>query len=150
MKVILDANILLRAAESESPDHRPALDALKALRRRGDELRLVPQSLYEFWTVSTRPIDKNGRGKTPDQVAAEVTYLKSDFPLFPDVPDIFAEWERLVVTHKVSGKPSHDARYVAAMLVHGVTHILTFNDADFRRFPEVTVLTPAAVLAAPP
>jgi hypothetical protein len=35
------------------------------------------------------------------------------------------------------------------MLLHGVSHILTFDDVDFHRFPEVTALSPAAVLAAP-
>ena len=149
MRVILDANVLLRSAESESPSYGVVVDAVDALRDRGDDVLLIPQALYEFWAVSTRPLDKNGRGKTPDEVATDLAYLKSEFPLVPDVPAIFAEWERLVIAHKVSGKPSHDARYVAAMLAHGVTHILTFNDADFRRFPEITVLTPAAILAAP-
>ena len=34
------------------------------------------------------------------------------------------------------------------MLVHGVTHILTFNDKDFRRYPQITVLTPADVVSS--
>ncbi len=28
----------------------------------------------------------------------------------------------------------HDARLTAAMLVHGLTHILTFNISDFARY----------------
>jgi len=45
------------------------------------------------------------------------------------------------------GKPSHDARLVAAMLAHGVTHILTFNDTDFRRYAGITPVVPAAIAA---
>jgi predicted nucleic acid-binding protein len=54
------------------------------------------------------------------------------------------EWRRLVGAHAVSGKSAHDARLVAAMKVHGITHILTFNSGDFGRYPEVTVIEPSA------
>ena len=36
----------------------------------------------------------------------------------------------------------HDARLVAAMLVHKLTHILTFNSDDFRRYSEIIVVNP--------
>ncbi len=32
------------------------------------------------------------------------------------------------------GKQVHDANLVATMLTHGIAHLLTFNEADFRRF----------------
>jgi hypothetical protein len=48
------------------------------------------------------------------------------------------------------GVQVHDARLVALMEVHGVTHLLTLNAADFARYPGVTALTPAAVIASPP
>jgi len=49
----------------------------------------------------------------------------------------------LVQQHSVSGKPARDARIAAAMIVHGITHILTLNVGDFKRFPKITVLHPA-------
>jgi predicted nucleic acid-binding protein len=49
------------------------------------------------------------------------------------------------VTHEASGKASHDARLVAAMKVHGITHVLTFNVDDFKRY-EISVLHPAALI----
>lgn len=54
-----------------------------------------------------------------------------------------------MTTHAVGGKNAHDARLVAAMLAHGLTHLLTFNAADFRRFTAVTVADPSGVLATP-
>lgn len=36
----------------------------------------------------------------------------------------------------------HDTRLVAAMLVHGLTHILTFNISDFLPYPEITAVNP--------
>jgi hypothetical protein len=47
--------------------------------------------------------------------------------------------------HGVCGKKAHDTRLVAAMLVHGVKHILTFNVGDFARYPNVVVLDPISL-----
>ena len=70
------------------------------------------------------------------------------FPLLLDPPTLFSEWEQLVTTHAVVGTNAHDARLVAVMLVHGVTHLLTFNTSDFTRFPGITVLDPVAVVSS--
>jgi len=47
---------------------------------------------------------------------------------------------------KLIGKNGHDARLVAAMTVHGLTHLLSFNAQDFRQYRAITVVTPADVL----
>jgi len=62
MIVVLDANVLLRFADSTAAQHPTASAALSALRAQGDSLRTIPQSLYEFWVVATRPIANNGLG----------------------------------------------------------------------------------------
>jgi predicted nucleic acid-binding protein len=149
MNVLLDTNILGRMVEVGHAQHRLTLDATDALWRRGDVLCLVPQVLYELWVVATRPLTANGLGFTPNQAAAELARLQGLFPLLPDTPAIFPEWQRLVVAHQVSGKVAHDARLVAAMTVHGVTAILTFNTQDFARYPGITALDPSAVPAPP-
>lgn len=51
----------------------------------------------------------------------------------------------MVAAYACQGKVAHDARYVAAMRAHGLTHLLTFNGADFARFPGITVLDPHTV-----
>jgi len=45
-----------------------------------------------------------------------------------------------VVSFGVSGVQVHDARLVAAMTVHGVTHILTLNPTDFARYTTVGIV----------
>jgi predicted nucleic acid-binding protein len=60
-------------------------------------------------------------------------------------PGVAAAWENLVARHSVSGKKAHDAHLVAVMQVYGVTDILTFNVADFRRYPGVRVLDPMQI-----
>jgi predicted nucleic acid-binding protein len=47
------------------------------------------------------------------------------------------------VDHRVSGAQVHDARLVAAMRVHGVKRILTFNTRDFTRFTGIEAIHPA-------
>jgi len=69
------------------------------------------------------------------------------FPLLPDSPAIFTVWERLVVQYRVSRKPAHDARLVAAMLVHGLTAILTFDRTGFSRYAGIEVVDPADAAA---
>ena len=71
-------------------------------------------------------------------------------PLFAFLQDeraIFGRWKDLVTRHNVKGKPAHDARLVAAMLRHGITHLLTFNESDFKRFPTIFCATPAALMS---
>lgn len=125
-----------------------AASVTRQLTTQGHTLVIVPQNLYEFWVVATRPVANNGLGRSAAETAADIAYLRRLFTLLDDVPAIYPAWERLVTAHAVLGKTAHDARLVAAMLTHGVTHMLTFNGADFRRFAAVTVLTPAGVFTA--
>jgi hypothetical protein len=70
------------------------------------------------------------------------------FRLLPDLPTLFAEWEAPVGAYACHGRASFDARLVATMRTHGVTRLLTFNGADFARFPGLSVLDPAALAAS--
>jgi hypothetical protein len=63
---------------------------------------------------------------------------------FPEHP-LQSEWERLFTTYRVFGKSTHDARLAAAMMVHGVGSLLTFNLPDFVRYPNISVINPATV-----
>ncbi|MGO9256910.1 MAG: type II toxin-antitoxin system VapC family toxin [Bryobacteraceae bacterium] len=47
----------------------------------------------------------------------------------------------------VVGKPAHDARLVAAMQVHGLAAILTFDKTGFSRYAGIEVVHPADVVA---
>jgi predicted nucleic acid-binding protein len=149
MNVLLDTNILGRMAETGHAQHPLAVDAVAAIIARGDTPCLVPQVLYEFWVVATRPAAANGLGYAAAQADAELSRLSALYPLLLDSAAIYIEWRKLVTAHNVLGKNAHDARLVAAMLLHGVSHLLTFNVADLSRFPGITVLHPSAVVAPP-
>jgi hypothetical protein len=72
-------------------------------------------------------------------------HLLSMFVLVRDERKVFDFWEQLVSNHDVKGKQVHDARIVAAMMRHAVSHLLTFNIADFARYAEITAIDPQKV-----
>ena len=122
--------------------------AIQRLPKQGTDLHIVPQNLVELWVVATRPVTSNdGLGMSVEQAAAELTRLKTLFTFLADTPAIHPVWEALVMQHRVSGKPAHDARLVAAMRVHGLASILTFNTSDFTRYPGIEAVHPADVTA---
>jgi hypothetical protein len=51
----------------------------------------------------------------------------------------------LVLEHRVSGVQVHDTRIVAAMSIHQVSKILSFDLDDFTRYSGITVVHPAEV-----
>lgn len=150
MRILIDTNLLLRLAQPAHPHHLMAVQAIEILRVNSDELCIVPQVIYEYWSVYTRPKGENGLGMTTAQAKTEVARIKRLFTLFRDERAIFPMWEDLVADHDVKGKNTHDARLVAAMSRHGLRHLVTFNAPDFSRFPGITVFTPAQVIHTPP
>ena len=145
MSYLVDTNVLLRLAQPNHPMRNDARQALIALRKRNEALCVVPQTIVEFWAVATRPVENNGLGLTTEETVRETSKLKRLFKLRADTPVVFAGWEKLVMQYRVAGKQTHDARLVAAMLAHGLTHILTFNTGDFKRFSEISAVDPASV-----
>jgi predicted nucleic acid-binding protein len=145
MPYLADTNVLLRWPRPADPLYTVAQQAVRTLLRRGEQLYVTPQNFVEFWSVATRPASVNGLAMTPVEADAEVGRLEQLFLLAPDDPAIYGEWRRLVASIGVSGAQVHDARLVAVMRVHGLTHILTFNPTDFARYPGITVVRPQDV-----
>ena len=141
MSVLVDTNILLRLLQPHHPHCGLAERALANLRSRNETLYLTAQNLVEFWTVVTRSPDGNGLGFTTEQTIAELTVLRHLFVVLPEQP-LLDEWERLVRMYRVSGRHTHDARLVAAMVLSDVRSILTFNIRDFAGYREITAIDP--------
>jgi len=125
--------------------HASAVGAVGRLLSGGRSVVVVPQNLYEFWVVATRPAGANGLGLTPSEAETETARLLAHFPLLPDPPGLFDTWRSLVVANGVLGGEAHDARLVAAMDLHGVPCILTFDDAHFARYARIAAIHPSAV-----
>ena len=144
MIYLIDTNVLLGAVHTEDSRYSIVQAAVSKLWTNDDQLQTASQNFAEFWNVSTRPKDLNGFGQTPLETNPLLQELERLFPLLPDSPEVYPTWKRLVVQYGVSGKEVHDARLVAAMIHHKVTHILTFNTTDFTRY------TPEGIAAVNP
>ena len=140
MLYLVDTNVLLRFADREHSLHSKVRAAVRTLRAEGHSLRATPQNCVEFWNVATRPIDKNGFGLLPADADRLLRLVERLFPVLPDSPAVYPQWRQLVVLYDVSGVQVHDARLVAAMMVHSVTHILTFNVTDFVRYAALGIV----------
>lgn len=149
MSHLIDTNVLTRLITLEDPLSLTARAAIDQLQRDGERLVVAPQNLIEFWAVATRPIDANGLNLSTDQAIEELTRFENIFRLVEEPPGVFRQWRKLVATHTVKGKQTHDARLAAVMIESGVEHILTFNVDDFRRYPGITAVSPRS-FAAPP
>lgn len=147
MPVLIDTNIILRFVEPKDPEYRLVRGAVQVLTAHGESLCIVSQNLVEFWNVCTRPVSRNGLGLTPAQTDERALLIEGRFRLLLDNERVHVEWRRLVATHSVAGVQVHDARLVAAMLVHGVPRLLTLNDRDFSRYPQISAIHPLAVVS---
>lgn len=141
----VDTNILARSIHEGHPMQEVTKLAIKTLLDRGETVCVLAQSLYEFWVIATRPLEANGFGMSGAEAQVRLAEFEARLTIKTDRAGIYAEWKRLVTQHAVMGKPAHDARLVAAMKVHGVTHLLTFNVGDFKRFQHITVISPTEV-----
>ena len=148
MNYLCDTSAVLRINDPDSSAHLETVDALNKLRQRGEILIIFPQVLVEFWVVATRrPKAVNGLGFSTKRAETELRDLQNIFTVLPESERIFEEWQKLIVKYKVSGKPAHDARIAAAMLVHEIKKIVTLNLSDFKRYKEIWAITPQEVLA---
>jgi predicted nucleic acid-binding protein len=146
---LIDSNILIRWVHPSDPDYAVVESALDALARQGAILCYTSQNLAEFWNACTRPADRNGYGLSPQEADRRARLFEARLRLLPDSLSVHQEWRRLLLAHGVSGVQVHDARLVAAMHVHGVRQILTFNAKDFARFTDIEARLPKDVLANP-
>jgi len=113
--------------------------------RQEDSVLFCPQNIAEFWNVATRPSDKNGLGFSYRETLQEGTNIESILTLLPDIPAIYPAWKEIVSNHRVPGLKVHDARLVAVMNVYAVQSVLTFNDADFKRYDWITAIHPSSI-----
>ncbi len=145
--MLVDTSVLLRTLQPHHSLYVPADRAIRLLPAQGKELHVVAQNLIELWVVATRPLGENGLGLTATKASVELERIKGMFLFLLETPAIYPTWEALVLRHQVMGKPAHDARLVAAMEVHGITAILTFDKAGFSRYSGIEVIHPDDVRA---
>lgn len=145
MRILVDTNVLLRRTQPDHPSHLAAVESVARFLATGDLVCFTLQNASEFWNVATRPVNNNGLGFSIATTLRELEKMERFLTLLPDSPGIYAEWKRLLVKHAITGVKVHDAKLVAAMNIHAVPKVLTFNVDDFARF-QVEAIHPASLL----
>ena len=74
---------------------------------------------------------------------ADAAAFVGRFSVFEDGPQVWDRFIELSRRYSFGGRQVHDANVVATMLAHGERRLLTFNEADFRRFtPLIEIVVP--------
>jgi toxin-antitoxin system PIN domain toxin len=139
--VIVDANVLLYAADADSPFHAPAhawlLGQLEGDRRLG-----IPwPTIVAFLRISTHP--RASRNPIPLAQAWESVegLLEHEVVWIPEPTSRHAAVVgHLLTSRPVSGNLVPDAHLAALAIEHGVS--VASADSDFARFPEVRWVHP--------
>lgn len=145
--VFLDTNVLVYASRPTAPEHAVARAALASLEASEAAVWISPQVLREYLAVVTRP-QATAPALPMATAIQDVRRFQASFETAQEGPAVLERLLDLLAATPGAGRQVHDANLVAAMLVHGIKRLLTFNAADFHRFKDhvqvqaVTVVGP--------
>jgi predicted nucleic acid-binding protein len=140
--VFVDTNVLIFSVQNGHPWREAAIVAIEQVLAADDQVCVLPQNIAEFWNVCTRPADRNGLGLSPEETEQRLKGIDMILTVLHDSAEVYLRWRQLLVRHSVRGVQVHDARIAAAMQVHGIAKLLTFNPRDFGRYDGVTPIRP--------
>lgn len=141
--MIVDANILLYAVDSDSPHHERSADWLTQALNGDVRVGLPWQSLMAFLRIATHP-RISVRPLTAVTAQGHVTaWLDAESSWVPPATErTMAVYRDLAVRHHVTGNLVPDAHLAALALEYGVEVVSA--DTDFARFTEVRWVNPLA------
>ena len=145
MAVLVDSNVLIFCIQQEHPWHEQSIRAMATLLEAGEPACVLLQNIAEFWNVCTRPLNKNGLGLSPTETEQRLKNFDLMLTVMHDTPAVYDHWRTIVAKHEVIGVQVHDARIAAAMQVHEISRILTYNPRDFNRYEGITTVHPADI-----
>ena len=143
--LVVDTNVLLYAANSSAPEHRPCRDLLNQWRRESLPWHVTWGILYEFLRVSTHPRVFHRPWAISDAWAFVEGVLRSPGLSVLQETDRHPEVAREVLAGRppISGNLVFDAHVAVLMREHGVSRIYT-RDTAFHTFPFLAVVDPLA------
>ncbi|MFH1030722.1 MAG: type II toxin-antitoxin system VapC family toxin [bacterium] len=140
---LLDANILVYAADKNSPYYEKAA-LIREKGMRGEiSICVCPQVLVEFFAIITdkkrvaNPITQKEAVKEIEKYLLEENIFK--IYQLPTATEIII---KLLRQYRINRQKIFDLQLAATMLANGVNEIYTFNKKDFERFSKIKVLTP--------
>jgi predicted nucleic acid-binding protein len=137
----VDTNVLVYATATSAPFRDRARAALVRLAA-DEQLSVSRQILREYVAVMTRP-QTWGRALSLAEAMTDAAVFERRFTVLEDGQLVWDQLMDLSRLYSFGGRQVHDANVVATMLAHGERRLLTFNEADFRRFtPLIEVVAP--------
>ena len=128
----VDTNVLVYATATSAPFRDRARAALVRLAA-DEQLSVSRQILREYVAVMTRP-QTWGRALSLAEAMTDAAVFERRFTVLEDGQLVWDQLMDLSRLYSFGGRQVHDANVVATMLAHGERRLLTFNEADFRRF----------------
>lgn len=143
--VVVDTNVLVYAADADSPFHVPCRRWIEQRRERAEAWFCTWAIAYEFLRVSTHPRVLRQPWKVTEAWAFLAALLETPglAMLAPTVRHADVAAEVLRDIPHLSGNILHDAHTAILMKEHGVRQVCT-RDTDFHRFPFLEVVDPVA------
>jgi predicted nucleic acid-binding protein len=139
---LLDTNILVHAANEDSPYHADAKSVIERINSGELKACLSGQILAEFYATLTNPKKVRQPLSVKEGALAIEGYLESDIlKLYPRRDTLKLTLE-LVRSYQVKGLDIFDAQIVATMVENKIKTIYTANEKDFRRYKEIEVINP--------
>jgi toxin-antitoxin system PIN domain toxin len=140
---VVDTNILVYAADEESPFHARCREPLEAWRHQASAWYVTWGILYEFLRVATHPRVLRAPWPAPRAWSFVEALLASPALGVLTATDRHAAVAGQVVREipHVSGNLFHDAQTAVLMREHGIKRVYT-RDTDFHRFPFLEPVDP--------
>jgi predicted nucleic acid-binding protein len=140
-RVFVDTNVLVYFAFAHFAQHHAARQRLAECESLGVTLWTSRQVLREFLVVTTRPGFLTPV-PPPSFIVKAVQAFENQFQIAADDAEVTRRLLELVENPGAHGRQVHDANIVATMLCHQISHLVTHNAADFRRYASwVTVVS---------
>jgi toxin-antitoxin system PIN domain toxin len=140
---VVDTNVLVYAADADSPAHAPCRERLLDWGRRSDPWHVTWGIAYEFLRVATHPrVFRSPMNATMAWEFLSRLFRAPGFSVLVAGDGHSRVLESLVAElPDVAGNRFHDAHTAALMREHGIRVIWT-RDVDFHRFPFLEVRDP--------
>ncbi len=139
--MIVDANLLLYARNSDDPHHAAAAHWLEAALNGTRRIGLPWQSLHAFVRIATNPRVFVTPLSGLDAMAQVEDWLMAPMAWIPEPTRHHQRvLANLLADPQIAGPIVTDATLAALALEHGVA--LASTDADFARFAELTWINP--------
>ena len=141
--LVVDTNVLVYAADEDSPFHAPCLEWLERQRERADAWYTTWPVVYEFLRVTTHPRVMRHPWNVRDAWSFIVALMTAPgFEVLGATERHAAVVEQLIREFPhLSGNLLHDAHTAVLMREHGIRRICT-RDTDFHQFRFLEVVDP--------